>query len=88
MKKFFNTKNKKIFSRYGYVILRNVISKKKSKVLKRKVLELYESERKNGKSYNYKFDKNNKTKRVWNLVNKSKEFREIIQNKEVNLFMN
>ena len=88
MKKFFNTKNKKIFSKYGYVILRNVISKKKSKILKRKVLELYEWEKKNGKSYNYKFDKNNKTKRVWNLVNKSKEFREIIQNKEVNLFMN
>ena len=60
MKNFFI---QKIFSRYVYVILRNVISKKKSKVLKRKVLELYGGE-KNGKSYNYKFDKNNKTKRV------------------------
>ena len=83
MNNFFNKKNKEEFSKNGYVILRNVISKKKAATLKKKIIELNNLEKKNIQSYNYKFDryrfdKNNK--RVWNLVNKSAEFRRLIQN--------
>ena len=89
MNNFFNKKNKEEFSKNGYVILRNVISKKKAATLKKKIIELYNLE-KNIRSYNYKFDKHRfdkNNKRVWNLVNKSAEFRRLIKNKNVNKFM-
>mgnify|MGYP001160909461 FL=1 len=87
MNKHFNQTNKKKFDRDGYVILYNLISKKTINKIKSKVYELYEWESKKGKSYIYKFDKSKKTKRVWNLINKSALFRNLIQNKEVNNFM-
>ena len=90
MEIFFNKKNKEEFSKNGYIILENVISKKKALILKKKVISLNKLEEIKIQSNNYKFDayrfdKNNK--RVWNLINKSIEFRELIQNKHVNKFM-
>ena len=87
MNKFLNPKNKKKFLKDGFVILENFISPSKANKLKQKVYEIYNWERKIGKEYKYVYDKTNKTKRVWNLVNKSSLFRNLIQNKEINLFM-
>ena len=46
MNNFFNKKNKEEFSKNGYVILRNVISKKKAAILKKKINELNNLEKK------------------------------------------
>jgi len=87
MNKFFNPTNKKRFNKDGFVILENFISPNQVEKIKQKVYELYEWEIKKGKDYKYVFDKTNKTKRIWNLVNKSSIFRNLIQNKELNQFM-
>lgn len=87
MKNHFNSKNKIFFKKNGYVILENILTKKKILEIKNKIYEIYKNEKKSRALYNYKFDKSNRTKRIWNLTNKSKVFRNLIQNKEVNHFM-
>ena len=83
----FNNKHKIFFKKNGYVVIEGLLKKKKVLEIKKKVYELYEWEKQKGKLYNYKFDKSNNTKRIWNLVNKGKIFRDLIQNKTVNSFM-
>ena len=57
----------------------------KKKVISLNKLEEIKIQSNNYKFNTYRFDKNNK--RVWNLINKSIEFRKLIQNKHVNKFM-
>ena len=87
MKNQFNNKNKIFFKKNGYVILENILSKKKIFEIKNKIYQIYENEKKSKILYNYTFDKSQRTKRIWNLVNKSKIFRNLIQNKVVNNYM-
>ena len=87
MKNQFNNKNKIFFKKNGYVILDNILSKKKIFEIKDKIYQIYANEKKSKILYNYTFDKSQRTKRIWNLVNKSKIFRNLIQNKVVNNYM-
>ena len=81
-------KDKKTFDETGCVIVPNVISRKKAKEIRDKVESLAESEKKHGDSYYYPFDKKGKTQRVWNLLNKDKVFRDLIEFEIVDEFMN
>ena len=67
------------FDRNGCVILKNVITSEHARELRSIVHSLADIEKKFGESYFYEFDKSGKTQRVWNLVNKRKEFRNLLE---------
>ena len=57
MKSRFNNKNKIFFKKNGYVILENILSKKKIFEIKNKIYQIFEDEKKSKILYNYTFDK-------------------------------
>ena len=70
------------------MVLKNVLKSSDIKKIKKIVYDLAKLEERKNQSYIYKFDKNKTTIRVWNLVNKHAVFRKLIQNKDINNFMN
>ena len=79
---------KKKFNKNGFVIIENVITTKHVQKLKQKVIELADYEKKQKQQYIYKFDASGKTQRVWNLVDKSKIFSDLLEINLINEFMN
>ncbi len=79
---------KKKFDQDGCVIIKNLLSKEKVKEIRSKVVSLAEKEKHLGKNYIYPFDESGNTQRVWNLVNKGKIFRDLLEIDIVDDFMN
>jgi ectoine hydroxylase-related dioxygenase (phytanoyl-CoA dioxygenase family) len=79
---------KKTFDQDGCVILKNLLSEDKVKLLKERVVELAEKEKNTGDAYLYPFDESGKTQRVWNLTNKGEIFRDLLEIEVVDDFMN
>ena len=84
----FTDSHREEFDREGCVILKNVISCEHAIEIRNIVHSLAETEKRYGDSYFYEFDKSGKTQRVWNLVNKHKEFRELLETSIIDKFMN
>ena len=64
---------------YGYVVLEEVLTVNQVDILKEKSVELAKKERELGAQLYL----DNKSQRVWNLVNKGKVFAEMIQHPSV-----
>jgi hypothetical protein len=74
-----SSKLKLDFNELGYCIEANAISHSKAEELKALVLDMALHEKKKGNSYVYPFDPTGNTQRVWNLTNKSSEFRKLLE---------
>ena len=81
-------KLKKAFDKDGCVIIENLISKDQVNIIRKRVIELAEREKNSREAYIYAFDKSGKTQRVWNLTNKGEIFRDILEIKVIDDFMN
>lgn len=78
---------KEKFNKDGFVIIENLISSEQANILKTKVIELAKFEKEQKDQYIYKFDESGKTQRVWNLINKSKVFSDLLEINLINEFM-
>ena len=72
----FSNQQKEQFEAEGYLIIENFISDKTVDKTRDLVIEMANYEKRKGKSYFYPFDKSGLTQRVWNLTNKSQQFRD------------
>jgi ectoine hydroxylase-related dioxygenase (phytanoyl-CoA dioxygenase family) len=76
------------FNKNGCYTLNNVLTQSKVSLLRNKVLEFASHETDLGESYLYTFNGDNKTQRVWNLANKGKCFRSLLEIHIIDQFMN
>ncbi len=76
------------FDRDGYVLLKSLISRKKARKIRDKVIDLAETEERLAQGYIYQFDKTGNTQRVWNLINKGDIFRNLLEINLIDDFMN
>jgi len=67
------------FNDLGYCIETNALSRYRAEELRALVLDMALYEKKKGNSYIYRFDPSGNTQRVWNLTNKSSEFRKLLE---------
>ena len=79
---------KKAFKKDGVYIWKKLIPSAKADDLRDLVLDMAEYEKKIDDKYIYPFDPSGKTQRVWNLTNKSQEFRSLLEIDELNEMMN
>jgi len=70
---------KRAFLKNGVFIWPNFISSEKAKNLRDLVLDLANFEAALGEEYIYPFDTSGRTQRVWNLTNKSRDFRALLE---------
>ena len=84
----FSNQQKEHFHTEGYLIIENFISDKTVDEIRDLVIEMANYEKREGKSYFYPFDKSGLTQRVWNLTNKSQQFRELLEIEELSEIMN
>ncbi len=78
VKDFWNEKTKEFFKKNGYCIFKNVFSKNDAIKYKEEIYRIAEKERKSSAAYLYGF--NNSLQRVYNLINKTKEFDYLVNN--------
>ena len=76
------------FDEDGFFIWRNFISIDHAQELRELVVDMAAFEKKVGDSYFYPFDADGLTQRVWNLTNKSKRFRALLELDEISELMN
>ena len=67
------------FNELGYCTEDNVLSSGRTEALRSLVLDMALYEKKKGNPYIYSFDPSGNTQRVWNLTNKSSEFRKLLE---------
>ncbi len=79
---------KKCFDNDGYFIWKNFISLEQAAKLRSLVVDMAKFEQKVGNNYTYPFDPSGLTQRVWNLTNKSSEFRSLLEIDALYEFMN
>ena len=79
---------KAAFDKDGYYIWKDFIPKKRAETLRELVIDMAAFEEKVGDSYDYPFDKEGKTQRIWNLTNKSAEFRDLLDMEQLTSMMN
>ena len=79
---------KQSFDSDGFYLWKNFIPTKRAQDLRNIVLDMASFEQEAGDSYFYPFDAERLTQRVWNLTNKSSQFRAILEIDELNDFMN
>ena len=84
----FSNQQKQHFQAEGYLIIENFISDKTVDEIRDLVIEMANYEKREGESYFYPFDKSGLTQRVWNLTNKSQQFRELLEIQELSEIMN
>ena len=83
-----NSSIKDTFDKEGCVLVKDVISRELAFKIRERVVRLAADEKESGESYTYKFDESGKTQRVWNLVNKGKVFRDLLEIDLVDEIMN
>ena len=76
------------FNKDGIFIWENFINQEKALSLRDLVLDMADYENRKGSAYHYPFDPSGLTQRVWNLTNKSKEFRNLLDYDALNDMMN
>lgn len=76
------------FNSDGMFVWPNFIAPERAQRLRDLVLDMAEFEKRGGADYVYPFDPSGLTQRVWNLTNKSREFRDILEIDELNDMMN
>jgi len=78
----------KAFTDDGMFIWDGFISQEKALSLRELTLDMADYEKRKGSAYEYPFDPSGLTQRVWNLTNKSSEFRGLLDMDELNDMMN
>ena len=76
------------FAEDGMCLWKNFIPRKKAVELRNLVMDIADYERKIGKAYIYAPDHLGRTQRVWNLTNKSNEFRSLLEMDHLNATLN
>jgi ectoine hydroxylase-related dioxygenase (phytanoyl-CoA dioxygenase family) len=76
------------FDENGYFVWESFIPKEHAEALRELVLDMAAYEERVGDAYHYPFDKEGKTQRIWNLTNKSEEFRRLLDMSELTAMMN
>ena len=84
----FSGKQKEKFDASGYLVIENFITDTVAAELRKLVVEMASFEEQSGEGYYYPFDKSGLTQRVWNLTNKSKRFRDLLEKDELSEIMN
>ena len=79
---------KTAFAKDGVYVWKNLLSAQKAEELRNLALDMAEFEQNVGDKYIYPFDPSGKTQRVWNLTNKSEEFRSLLEVDALNEMMN
>ena len=78
VEKFWNEETKEFFDKNGYCIFKNVFSKNDVEKYKEVIYQIAAKEKKSSAAYFYGF--NNSLQRVYNLINKTKEFDYLVNN--------
>ena len=84
----FSEDQKEKFEANGYLVIENFITDIAAAELRKLIIEMANFEEKSGQGYYYPFDKSGLTQRVWNLTNKSKKFRDLLELDELSEIMN
>ena len=84
----FSEQQKEKFEANGYLVIENFTTDIVATELRKLVIEMASFEEKSGEGYYYPFDKSGFTQRVWNLTNKSKKFRDLLELDELSEIMN
>ena len=84
----FSEQQKEKFEANGYLVIENFTTDIVASELRKLVVEMARFEEKSGEGYYYPFDKSGLTQRVWNLTNKSKKFRDLLELDELSEIMN